>query len=517
MNEIQTSNKITYDTPHTQPARGEIREAHDEAIEYWRVPVSELDGEHRSDRLLEEPMERAMLQTAVKHPPEAVNQSLLRRVQKDGDTEATNRLITENMRLVVAAARNRHGLLKNLRGDSSLGMEDLVQEGAIGLQEAIQKKQPVENFGSFGRTIVSSAQRTAIFNNASTVRIPLEQGKEAISTAIKVGDMIDEVRSAHDPKPSKVLASATDEMLGFFNDQTPTSKLSQIAEQYAKHYKADPADVYEWQRIQRLRRPLSLEGLQSVDGDNRREFIDHSPDVNPVETTEEAVTRSSIESAFEQLDDVQKQVLEMTYGLNGSEVHTLREMQEKLGFSNTKLRSIEKKALDTLKANPEFMRSIDRGTMHERSGVNIAREAIRKMNDDATTEAWRVRDGMQPRNVLETTVADNTPSRDSEKDQIAYLKDQFMQLKQVDETGQIGDVDPRLLVELVGSLEALKQDQLSEDVLFQIDLELGALKEVLEGVDVQFMPSLRITRLVVARRIGSIIKSYKASSVTKNS
>ncbi len=90
---------------------------------------------------------------------------LAERIQR-GDTEAVNRLVECNMRLVLSVARRYHS--------AQLSYDDLVQEGAIGLMTAAERFNPQIGcrFSTYAIHWIRQAIGRAIDNNAHTIRVP---------------------------------------------------------------------------------------------------------------------------------------------------------------------------------------------------------------------------------------------------------------------------------------------------------------------------------------------------------
>jgi RNA polymerase primary sigma factor len=94
-----------------------------------------------------------------------VEKELARRAAK-GDEEAKRRLIEANMRLVFNIARSfRH---------TSLPFEDLVQEGAIGLIQAVERYDPSRGFrfSTYATHWIRQSISRAIDMKARAIRIP---------------------------------------------------------------------------------------------------------------------------------------------------------------------------------------------------------------------------------------------------------------------------------------------------------------------------------------------------------
>lgn len=90
---------------------------------------------------------------------------LAARIQ-EGDARAKDRLVEANMRLVINIARSyRHPLVP---------IEDLIQEGAIGLMTAAERFDPSKGFrfSTFATLWIKKAISGAIDNKAKAIRLP---------------------------------------------------------------------------------------------------------------------------------------------------------------------------------------------------------------------------------------------------------------------------------------------------------------------------------------------------------
>lgn len=92
-------------------------------------------------------------------------QALTRRA-REGDVLARQKLVESNMRLVINIARTYHS--------RAVPLEDLIQEGAIGLIQAIQRFDPDKGFrfSTYATHWVRQAIGRAIDNKAKAIRLP---------------------------------------------------------------------------------------------------------------------------------------------------------------------------------------------------------------------------------------------------------------------------------------------------------------------------------------------------------
>src|SRR5580693_953443 len=83
-----------------------------------------------------------------------------------GDGEARDRMVRANLRLVVNIARSYTG--------KGLGLQDLIEEGNLGLLRAVEGFDPTMNtrFSTYASYWIKQSIKRALINSAKTIRIP---------------------------------------------------------------------------------------------------------------------------------------------------------------------------------------------------------------------------------------------------------------------------------------------------------------------------------------------------------
>ncbi|HZU61882.1 MAG TPA: RNA polymerase sigma factor RpoD/SigA, partial [Solirubrobacteraceae bacterium] len=98
---------------------------------------------------------------------------LAQRIER-GDLEAKERMINSNLRLVVAQARRYQG--------HGLSMEDLVQEGMLGLIRAVEKFDWRRGFkfSTYGTLWIRQAIQRGLQNHGRTIRLPVHVAQQQV-------------------------------------------------------------------------------------------------------------------------------------------------------------------------------------------------------------------------------------------------------------------------------------------------------------------------------------------------
>lgn len=227
--------------------------------------------------------------------------------------EARATLIQANLRLVVKIAHDFKGL--------GLPLLDLISEGNIGLMRAVEKFDPAKGakFSSYAAWWIKQSMRRALANQSRTIRIPVQSaGKinKIKSVRMKLAEKL-----GREPSDAEIAANLD------FSERTVAGLRLADLKTFSLH---DPIQ-------------------QGEDG----EFQDIIPDrgaMTPDRILGDVESIKRLVELLRDLDDRERMILKMRFGLDNNRPRTLEEVSQEIGRTRERVRQIQNQALSKLKS-----------------------------------------------------------------------------------------------------------------------------------------------------------------------
>jgi len=233
------------------------------------------------------------------------------RIQK-GDQEALQQLVEANLRFVVSYAKRYRGL--------GVHFLDLIHDGTLGLMEAAKRFDPERGvkFISYAVWWVRQSIFHALSESTRVFRLPQ-----------KLSGQISKVGHARSQLTTELERAPTVEELA--------QKTGLTKEEVEELMKVAGDDL----------------SLSSAVGEEGSLELGDTLEQETIPSVEVEMIRSSFEEQIRalvsELDEKEREVISLRFGLDGEEPRTLQEIGETLGLSRERIRQIESKAKEKLR------------------------------------------------------------------------------------------------------------------------------------------------------------------------
>ncbi|MCD4783048.1 MAG: sigma-70 family RNA polymerase sigma factor [Candidatus Eremiobacteraeota bacterium] len=262
------------------------------------------------------------------------------RVREHDDEESRKALIESNLRLVISIAKKFLGL--------GLTLQDLIQEGNLGLIEAVEKFDPERGcrFATYATWWIRQSVIRGIANNGRTIRLPVHIS-DIFQRFLKYS-----LRFLQKHNRPPTIEETALVLLPVSREKACKKVVRKLKRQIPLDHPLVDAKVKEMEKKMEYRiknilnvaqDPVSLEAPLGEEDTTVGDFV-------PIEDAKKPdILMEELGDLFDVLNEREKKILCLRFGLIDGTTRTLQEISDRFGISKERIRQKEEDALRKLR------------------------------------------------------------------------------------------------------------------------------------------------------------------------